>query len=284
VVEKIEKMRRVLITGVKGQLGSSLLPLLSNDYDVYGFDLDLDIVNIDLVMQRFREVKPDIVIHAAAITNVDYCEAHPDENYRVNAFGAENIAIASLNSGAVLLYISTDYVFDGMKKNPYLEFDKTNPLNHYGCAKLAGENFVKSILNTYFIVRTSWLYSRGGKNFPEAILKKARETGTLSVINDQYGAPTFTLDLSECIKSLIRTDYFGTYHATNAGICTWYDFAVELIKQSGMKSIKIEPISSGEYSSPTKRPAYSVLENFCLKNRSIYEFRHYSEGIVDFFK
>ena len=284
MVEEAQEMNKILITGVMGQLGTALSPLLAAEYELSGFDLDLDVADIDRVIQKFREIKPDIVVHAAAITNVDYCETHPEDNYRVNAFGAENVAIASLDARAVMLYVSTDYVFDGTKKSPYLEFDATNPINHYGRAKLAGENAVKNLLSRHFIVRTSWLYGKGGKNFPGAILSKARETGTLKVVNDQFGAPTYADDLAHCIKALIETDYFGTYHTTNAGICTWYDFAVELVKQSGMKDVKVEPISSEEYPSPAQRPIYSVLENFCLKNRNIYEFRHYLEGIKDFFR
>lgn len=275
-------MRKILITGVKGQLGTALSPLLAAEYEVFGFDLDLDVADIDRVVQKFREIKPNVVVHAAAITNVDYCETHPEDNYRVNALGTENVAIASLDVGAEMLYVSTDYVFDGTKESPYLEFDATNPINHYGRAKLAGENSVKGLLNRYFIVRTSWLYGKGGKNFPNAILNKARETGALRVVNDQFGAPTYAPDLSQCVKALIGTEYFGTYHATNAGVCTWYDFAVELVKHSGMKNVKVEPISSEEYPSPTRRPRYSVLENFCLKNRNVYEFRHYLDGIKDF--
>jgi len=126
------------------------------------------------------------------------------------------------------------------------------------------------------------LYGKGGKNFPNAILSRAKETGTLRVVNDQFGAPTYAPDLAQCVKALMETDYFGTYHATNAGVCTWYDFAVDLVNQSGMKHVKVEPIPSEEYPSPTRRPRYSVLENFCLKNRRVYEFRHYLDGIKDF--
>jgi dTDP-4-dehydrorhamnose reductase len=227
---------------------------------------------------------PDMIIHCAALTNVDFCETNPEINYRVNALGTENVALAAQKVKASLVYISTDYVFDGEKGSPYIEYDLPRPLNHYGLAKLAGERIVQSLLDRYFIVRTSWLCNKEGKNFVNTILRLAKEKDEFRVVNDQIGTPTYAPDLAQCISKLIETDYYGIYHASNEGFCSWYDFAREILELAGFKKVRVIPITSEEYGGPTKRPKYSVLDNFCLRERGIFQMRDYRIALKEFFR
>lgn len=275
---------KILITGSAGQLGKELMRILPERHQVVGYGRDMDVTDYAQVMGKVADVNPDMIIHCAALTNVDFCETNPEINYRVNALGTENVALAAQKLKASLIYISTDYVFDGEKGSPYLEYDLPRPLNHYGLAKLAGERIIQSLLDRYFIVRTSWLYNKEGKNFANTMLRLAKEKDELRVVNDQIGTPTYAPDLAECISKLIETDYYGIYHASNEGFCSWYDFAREILELAGFKKVRVIPITSDEYDSPTKRPKYSVLENFCLRQRGIFQMRDYRIALKEFFR
>ena len=258
---------RILITGATGQLGHDLLRLLetTKDYKVIATGRhDLDITDYAKVKGFISEARPDIIIHAAAFTAVDQCESQMDLAFKVNALGARNVASVSSHIGAKLVYISTDYVFDGAKKGPYREFDTPNPLNIYGQSKLLGEQFVKEQTSRFFIIRTAWLYGIEGRNFVKTMLELGMKGEELRVVNDQRGTPSCTTDLAREIVQIMTTELYGTYHCTSQGECTWYDFAVEIFRCANLE-VRIKPVSTGEYPRPARRPKNSVLDNYLLR-------------------
>lgn len=273
---------KILITGAEGQLGRDLVEVLGKKYELHPFDLDLDVTDYQKIMSTVSNIRPDIVIHAAAYTDVDGCELNPDKAYEVNTIGTQNVALACRKSDAIMVYLSTDFVFDGRKKEPYTEFDSPNPLNVYGKSKLAGENYLVTQLRDYFIVRTAWLYGKHGKNFVKTILRLAEEKEELRVVNDQVGSPTYSYDLAKMIRKIIETGLFGIYHVTNAGSCTWYEFARKILELGG-RDTKVVPITSKELNRPAPRPAYSVLKNHVLELRGIGKMRGFEEALRDYF-
>jgi dTDP-4-dehydrorhamnose reductase len=275
---------RIVVTGASGQLGHDLVDNLRHDNEVFPFDLDLDITDAGAVDEKIVEIKPDAVINAAAYTDVDGCELHPDLALKVNADGAENLSLACRKTGAIMVHVSTDFVFDGNKKQPYTEDDKPNPINMYGRSKLVGEEHVRSLLSSYYIVRTAWLFGMHGANFVKSIIRSADEKGELAVVTDQAGSPTYSRDLAEKIAELMKSGFFGLYHITNAGICSWFEFAEAILAKSGRGHVKIRPITSGELDRPAIRPAYSVLKNGQLEKRGIPLLRPYEEALEAYFK
>ena len=275
---------KLLITGSKGQIGYYLQKALSDEHlELFLTDRNnMDITDYEQTNSTVATIKPDIIIHSAAYTSVDACETNPNEAYRVNALGTRNLAIACNNVNAKMLYISTDFVFDGTKESPYIEFDEPNPLNIYGKTKLAGEEFVKSLLNKFFIVRTSWLYGSHGNNFVKTIQNLAKQKGIIKVVDDQTGSPTFAEDLVEIILQLIKTDYYGIYHCSNDGQCSWYEFAKKIIEYAGLSEITIQPITSEELNRPAKRPNFSVLKNYMLELQSLNKVPHWMDSLESF--
>lgn len=257
---------KVVVTGAKGQLGTDVVHLLADrGYEVYGYGREeLDITNFDQVKQVIAEVRPDVVIHAAAYTKVDLAESEPEQAFLINAYGTRNVAVASEAVGAKLVYISTDYVFDGTANEPYNEFAPTNPLSVYGKSKLAGEQFVRDLHSKFFIVRTSWVYGKHGNNFVKTMLKLAQERDELMVVHDQVGCPTYTVDLANCILELIQTEKYGVYHVSNSGRCSWYEFAKAIFEEAGIK-VKVNPCTTKDFPRPAPRPAYSVFEHMALR-------------------
>lgn len=277
-----EPRKTVLITGHKGQLGHALMELLQPDYRVAGVDLDeMDITKVDEVASSFYLHHPDIVIHTAAWTDVDGCEKEPDKAIRVNALGTQNLVIAAEEFNSVFVYLSTDYVFPGDSEKPYMECDPVRPLSWYGKSKLLGEEYVRNMLFRYFIVRTSWLIGEKGRNFVKIILKLAREKDELTVVNDQHGCPTFALDLAFAVRQLIETPYYGTYHITNAGETTWYDFALRILSEAGVKT-PVRAINSCDLGRPAPRPCYSVLSGLLFKERGFYPLRGWEEALSEY--
>ena len=240
--------------------------------------VEADITNEEEVMKAVCDTRPEIVIHAAAYTDVDGCEKNEDLAYRINGTGTQNVALACRKCKAVIAYISTDFVFDGEKKEPYLESDEPNPLSIYGKSKLKGERHISSPLDKYFIIRTSWLFGRHGRNFVNTILKLAQEKKELRVVNDQIGSPTYTKDLAYAINKLLHhtshipglaprsgagthhTDTFSIYHISNSGSCSWYEFAQEILRVTSY-GLQVKSISSEELERPARRPKFSVLDN-----------------------
>ncbi|MDN5301114.1 MAG: dTDP-4-dehydrorhamnose reductase [Thermoanaerobacteraceae bacterium] len=275
---------RILITGKNGQLGYDLCRLLKEKEDITAigredFDLATD---LDKLYKFILELKPEVIIHCAAYTKVDDCEKNIDLAYKINAVAPARIASACADTGSRMVYISTDYVFDGKKEEPYMEFDTPSPLNVYGSTKLAGEEMVRHITNRHYIVRTSWLFGIHGHNFVKTMLKLASERKALKVVNDQRGTPTYTKDLAEALYRLINTNHYGTFHITNSGSTTWYEFAGKIFDLCGMDGIELQPITTEEYGSPALRPKYSVLRNFITEEILNIKMRDWEEGLRDY--
>ncbi len=276
-------LKKVLVTGSRGQLGVKLLEILSPDFEVAGVDIEeMDITNPDDVLSCFYLHHPQIVIHTAAMTDVEGCEVTPEEAFKVNAMGTQNIVAAAREFDAVLLYLSTDYVFNGEKPTPYLEFDQTNPINVYGMSKLMGEMTVREVLNKFFVVRTSWLIGPG-RNFVRTILNLAGERDELRVVDDQIGKPTFAHDLAHAIKALINTPFYGTYHVTNAGETTWYKLAAKACELAGINS-NIVPIMTQEYPTKARRPKNSSLANVAFEVRNLMQMPHWEDALKAYIK
>ncbi|MEW5898370.1 MAG: dTDP-4-dehydrorhamnose reductase [Bacillota bacterium] len=278
---------KVLITGGGGQLGCDLEKELAGPggHEVICLGRDrLDVTRAEQVREVLHAARPDVVVHAAANTNVDRCELEPDGAYLVNALGTRNVAVAAARVKARLVYISTDYVFDGRKKEPYTEFDIPAPLSVYGKSKLAGENYAAAFSDRFFIVRTSWLYGRRGNNFVKTMLKLAAAQPEVAVVDDQMGTPTFTEDLARCIGALIQTELYGIYHASNSGACSWFDFARNIFRLAGLAHVSVKPIATAELNRPAPRPAYSVLDNYCLRLQGLPDLRPWEEALEEFFQ
>ena len=251
---------RVIITGANGQLGQALQNVLSKQ----GFDI-LDIPRLDVkdhtIVPKLADYRPELVIHTAAMTDVDGCAKDPDTAFSVNAFGTQNVAHACLRSNAEMIYISTNEVFGGRLDRPYIEDDKPNPINPYGSSKRSGEQMAAHYLKTgLYIVRTAWLYG-GGNKFPAKIIAAADKHGELSVVTDEISNPTYIVDLAEAIAQLAQTHTYGTYHFTNAGYCSRYDFAKEILRLSGREDTPIHPITLAEFRRPSTVPPFTPLEN-----------------------
>ncbi len=225
----------------------------------------MDVTDLGQTSETIDREKPDIVIHAAAFTAVDECERQPALAFKVNAEGARSVALACREAGVPLLYVSTDYVFDGRKPTPYVEDDLPNPLNVYGRCKLEGEKHVSELMARFWIVRTSWLFGPMGKNFVRTILQKASRDEPLRVVDDQIGTPTYTMDLAEKLDEIIQSGDTGIYHVTNQGYCSWYEFAVEIIRQAGLTGVQVTPIPTSVSERPAPRPLNSRLANTRLE-------------------
>jgi dTDP-4-dehydrorhamnose reductase len=255
---------KVLVTGSNGMLGSTLAPYLkSRGNDIYDFSKEnLDITDYSQVQLTLSSIeKLDLVIHCGAYTKVDQAESEPELAYLVNGYGTENLAVICNKLHVPMLFVSTDYVFDGETNKPYRTWDATNPLSVYGKSKLAGELAVQRHLNEFYIIRTSWLYGPNGNNFVETMKGLAKKGGPLKVVSDQTGSPTSTLSLSRMIGELITRRRFGVYHVTDSGVTNWFDFACEITKDSGVEVI---PITTKEMPRPARRPTYSVLDKTTL--------------------
>lgn len=276
---------KILVTGVSGQLGYDVVRVLKDtEHEVFAIDREnMDITDEKSVKTTIFNLKPDAIIHCAAYTNVDGAESDQDNAYKVNALGTKYLALAAKSIDAKMLYVSTDYVFDGTSQKPYDVHDPTNPLNVYGKTKLAGENFVKSNLEKSFIVRTSWVFGKNGKNFVKTMLRLGKERGELSVVADQIGSPTYTLDLAKLLIEMIETEKYGTYHATNSGTCSWYDFAVEIFKQANVNAT-VNPIKTEQYPTPAKRPKNSVLSKEALCKNGFSPLRDWQLALNDYLK
>ena len=278
-------MERVLVTGVKGMLGFDLMEALSGRYEACGRDIDdFDITREKETMDAITGIRPDIVIHGAANTDVDGCESHIDLALAVNGGGTKNVAAACRKLGSKMVYISTDYVFGGTKSGAYSEEDPTCPINTYGRSKLEGERWVRTLAAQYAIVRTAWLYGMGGKNFVKAILKVAREKGALSVVDDQVGSPTYSVDLSQAIRVLLEKGCRGIYHITNGGTCSWYEYAREILASSGLDSVPVHPISSHQLDRAAKRPHNSVLGRRKFEKETGHRMRSWRKALRDYLK
>ena len=260
---------KVVITGAGGQLGQDLIEAMAG-WDVEPFTRDqLDVGEREQVLQAITTVEPDAIVHAGAWTAVDACEEDRDRAFRVNALGARHVAEAARLVGAHVLYVSTDYVFDGVATRPYTEWDDPNPQSVYGRSKLAGEREVLRQLPGAAVVRTSWVCGAHGNNMLKTILRLAAENDRLSFVNDQHGCPTFTADLASMIRRLLVSRLPGMFHVTNQGPTTWFEFARAVLETSGQDPDRVAPVTTNEFPRPAPRPAFSVLDNAALRLQGI---------------
>jgi dTDP-4-dehydrorhamnose reductase len=272
---------RVFITGIRGQLGQALASTLTN-HAVIGVDLpECDITSRVDIETAITEATPDLVIHCAAMTDVEGCARNPQAAYRANGLGTQNVALACHSIDAPMLYVSTNEVFDGTASQPYLEFDAPNPINPYARSKLAGEWFTRHLLNRFYIVRTAWLYAAGGRNFPHRIIQIADERGRLQVVTDEISSPTYVQDLAHAIRQLITTDQYGVYHFVNEGACSRFEFAREILKLTGRSAVPIDPITLAAYKRESTPPPYAPLANSAGAALGI-RLRPWQEALAEF--
>ena len=275
-----------MVIGAKGMLGSDLMTVLHaglpND-EVVGWDIgEIDIQKEEETVTKIEKLRPSVVVHLAAYTDVDGCELDEERAFAINAEGTKHVALAVSRCQAKMVYLSTDYVFDGNKREPYLESDSPHPLNVYGRSKLQGEQYVQAWAKKTLIIRAQWLYGRYGKNFVTSILRQANEKKVLSIVDDQIGSPTYTVDLAKAISVLIQFDARGIFHVANSDLCTWYAFGQTVLKLSGMDKVRVIPISSKELGRPALRPSYSVFNCQKLKRETGLALRPWSEAVRDY--
>ena len=275
----------ILVTGITGQLGYDVLrELEKRGLDCIGTTRkEIDLSTEDGAKNFILKNKPEIVIHCAAYTAVDKAESEAEMAITVNGLGARRVAEACREIDAKMLFVSTDYVFGGDGKTPYETADEKNPVNTYGRSKLLGEDAVSMILKKYFIVRTSWVFGKNGKNFVKTMLNLADKNKKLRVVNDQIGSPTYTADLAPLLVDMIQTDKFGVYHATNEGFCSWADFAKEIFKQAN-KKIEVEPIATADYPTPAKRPFNSRLSKKSLDDAGFKRLPSWESAVERYLK
>ncbi len=277
---------KVAVIGANGQLGSDLVIAFSESNDaVSGLThADIEISDLASVSRVLERIRPQVIVNTAAMHHVENCEREPEKSFAVNALGPRNVALAARDLGAVLLHVSTDYVYDGSKGSPYLEEDNPRPLNAYGITKLAGEHFVRATTAKHFVIRTSGLYgkspcrAKGGLNFIELMLKLAKERGEVRVVDNEVVSPTSTAELAEQIVRLSHSDCYGLYHATAEGSCSWHEFAREIFAVTDTP-VRLKVAAPDEFPAKVARPKYSVLENRALKSRGLNAFKPWQDGL-----
>ena len=273
---------KILITGSSGMLGHDLIEILKDNHElILTSSKTLDITDNNRVIEFICENKPDIVINSAAYTNVDGCEENQETAYSINGDGVRNLAIGCSKIDCPLVHISTDYVFNGENTRPWVEDDEIGPISVYGKSKLKGEEAILETLDKFFIIRTAWLYGINGGNFPKTMLELAKNHSEITVVYDEVGTPTYTLDLAKAISELIGTDYYGIYHITNSGNCSWCEFA-RYIFEVADKDVKVIPVTASEFARPAPRPHYSVLENKKWIENGFKPLRNYKDAAKEY--
>ena len=277
---------KIAIIGANGQLGSDVVAAFSANGDEVSSlsHSDIEVSDFRSVATALESIQPHVIVNTSAMHNVENCEREPEKAFAINAIGARNVASAARELDAVLMHVSTDYVFDGAKTNPYVEEDAPRPLNVYGITKVAGEHLVRATTPKHFVIRTSGLYgkspcrAKGGLNFIELMLKLAKERRQVRVVNSEIVSPTSTAELAQQIVQLSRSNAFGLYHATAEGSCSWYEFAREIFGMTDT-SVRLDIAGPNEFPAKVARPAYSVLENKALKAKGLNIFRPWQEGL-----
>ncbi len=277
---------KVLVTGAKGQLGSDLMAeLKKRGMEGIGVDVEeMDITDADACMQVITGSGADAVIHCAAYTAVDPAEDNVELCRKINGEGTRNVALACKAAGIKMMYVSTDYVFDGQGTRPWEPDDERHPLNVYGQTKYEGELAVEELLDHYFTVRIAWVFGVAGKNFIKTMLRLGKERGAVSVVDDQVGSPTYTYDLARLLVDMIQTDRYGRYHATNEGLCSWYEFAVEIFRQAGMDEVKVTPVTSGQFPAKATRPANSRMSKEKLTENGFERLPSWQDALGRYLK
>ena len=278
----MKKINKIWIVGANGQLGRAVFNLLdSRRIEILSTDIDdVDITNLNDTLSFSDFNHPDVIINCAAFTNIDECEKNIKDAYKVNTLGARNLSVCARKIGARFVHISTEHVFDGLKGEPYNEFDTPNPISVYGKSSLEGENFVRQLVPKYFIIRTGWLYGEG-KNFVNKVL---HSKNSIKIVNDQISTPTSARELAKFIIKLINTAEYGTYHATCKGSCTAYEFVKEILKLSNKDNVEVVLSSKEDYPNRAPRPKNSVLDNFMLKLSGLYEFPDWKDELSKYIK
>ncbi|OGX30917.1 MAG: dTDP-4-dehydrorhamnose reductase [Omnitrophica WOR_2 bacterium RIFCSPHIGHO2_02_FULL_46_37] len=251
---------------------------------------DADVTREKRILRIFASLRPWLVIHSAAYTDVDGCESNPEKAFAVNALGTLNIVKAAKKTHSIVLYLSTDYVFAGRKKSPYREEDAAHPVSIYGKSKLKGEEFIRKLLKRYVIIRTSWLFGCGRSTFINTVLKQARKRRALKIIAEKYSSPTYAADLAEAIGRVIdginskswQDKFYGTYHITNSGFCSWYDYAQYILQVKGISNVKILPISLADMKFKARRPVFSALDNSKYAGLTGKPMRSWQEAVKEF--
>lgn len=277
---------RVLVTGVKGQLGHDVVKECEKrGIEAVGVDVEeMDITDAQAVDRVITDAKVDAVIHCAAYTAVDAAEDNVEICRRVNADGTEYIAKVCKKLDIKMIYISTDYVFDGEGERPWEPDDERHPLNVYGQTKYEGELAVEQNLEKYFIVRIAWVFGVNGKNFIKTMLRLGEERGAVSVVNDQIGSPTYTEDLAVLLVDMVQTEKYGRYHATNEGLCSWYEFACEIFRQAGMDQVKVTPVDSNAFPAKAKRPHNSRMSKDKLEANGFHRLPAWQDALGRYLK
>jgi dTDP-4-dehydrorhamnose reductase len=275
---------RVLIIGANGMLGKDLVQVFNDSsIDFLGLGkADLDITDIEATERKLLQANPSVVILSAAYTLVDNCEDQKELANSINGDGSKNVALVCKKVGARLLYISTDYIFDGSKEGSYIEEDPTNPINVYGQSKLLGEKYIQEVLDDYLIIRTSWLFGLGGKNFVESIFNRGQKGEDLKVVNDQIGSPTHTGDLAAAILKLVQNGTKGIINISNSGACSWQDFAAAIYSEIGLDESKVSPISTAEFGAKAPRPKNSRLSSERFEKVAGYKLRGWKEALKSY--
>ena len=276
---------KFMVTCLIGQLGHDvIIKLKEMNFNVFAPRRDeFDLTNKDQVKKYIIKEKPDVIVHCAAYTAVDKAEDEKDLCYSVNVEGTIAVAEAAKEIKAKVVYISTDYVFDGLGQKPHSEDKETNPINYYGCTKEQGEKIIRELINRHFIVRTSWVYGSNGNNFVKTMLKLAESRNEINVVSDQIGAPTYTKDLADFIVNLVQTNNYGTYHGVNEGYCSWHEFAKSIFEKSGIDT-KVNPISSDDYPTKAKRPLNSRLSKEKTTIAGFDRMPHWEDALTRFIK
>ena len=273
---------KILITGSNGMLGHDLQEVLKDKHDlILTTSKTLDITDEQHTIDFICDANPDIVINSAAYTDVDGCEENQDIAYAVNGDGVRNLALACKQVDCPLVHVSTDYVFNGKSDRPWVEDDEIGPISVYGKSKRKGEEAIFEILDKYFIVRTAWLYGINGKNFPKTMLELGKNHSEITVVYDEVGTPTYTPDLAYGISQLIESDFYGIYHLTNSGNCSWCEFARYIFEVADM-DVKVIPVTASEFARAAPRPSYSVLENKNWVKNGFEPLRSYKDAIKEY--
>lgn len=277
---------RILVTGAKGMLGTDLCRIFAAHHEVVATDIEeMDVRDPVRVSEVAADVRPDLIMHLAAATEVDECERDLDWAYHTNAIGTRNVALACQEAGAVMCYISTISVFDGTKQYPYTEFDTPNPQSVYSRSKYEGERFVRALLNRFFVVRAGWMY--GGwaqdKKFVAKILELARHRPALQIVDDKFGSPTYTVDMSTGLLSLMATNLYGTYHMVGTqGFCSRYEFAQAILQEAGIDTCELQPVSSARFPLPAPRPRMEAALNYHLELQGMNTIRPWREALSEY--
>ena len=276
---------KVLVTGVKGQLGYDVVKdLKKRGHEPIGVDREeMDLMNNDAIREFIMNTRPEAIIHCAAYTAVDKAEEEVEVCYQVNAEATKVIAECAKELDITLIYISTDYVFDGTKEGEYVETDVPNPINVYGASKLLGEQYVQHLLEKYYIVRISWVFGENGNNFIKTMHRLGLERDELNIIHDQIGSPTYTADLAPLLVDMMETNNYGIYHATNEGTCSWFEFANEIFKQSNIE-VKTNPITTDQYPTAAKRPMNSRMSKKKLLNNGFFLLPSWKKSVDKYIK